>query len=85
MHFYTLSFLATNIFELGRQAASYIVSGDGFEIYEIMCGGLVRDGVLTNCLFNKLFLNTFQQIGSFFFFFFTLYVLISYNVQRNYV
>lgn len=26
MHFYTLSFLATNIFELGRQAASYIVS-----------------------------------------------------------
>lgn len=26
VHFYTLSFLATNIFELGRQAASYIVS-----------------------------------------------------------
>lgn len=31
-----------------------------------MSGGLWRDGVLTNCLFNKLFLNAFQQIGSFF-------------------
>lgn len=39
-----------------------------------MCGGLLRDGVLTNCLFNKLFLNTFQQIGSFFFFFFFFFL-----------
>lgn len=75
VHFYTLSFLATNILELGRQAASYIVSTGKIWGRFWNIRNYVRRFIKGWCA-DKLFIQ--QTI----FFFFTLYVLISYNVQR---